>query len=74
MAAPTNCHREYRLPKKIRVKTMTHAIVKQSNIVALVNEENCKALLTVSKHLEVSDYLIKSPAIRQSYTLEIVYI
>lgn len=46
MAAPNNCHREYRVPKKIHVMAMTHATVQQSNNVTLVIDENWYALLT----------------------------
>lgn len=46
---------EYRVPIEIHVKIITHAIVQQSNNVMLVVEEYCKALLTASKHQEVSN-------------------
>lgn len=45
-AAPTNCHREYRVPMKYQVRPVTHAIVRQSNSVTLVIDENWYALLT----------------------------
>lgn len=48
-AAPNNCKSEYRVPRKIRVKIMTHATVQQSNNVTLVIVVNWKALLTASK-------------------------
>ena len=48
MAAPNNCHREYRVPRKNHVKPMTHGIVQQSNNVTLVIDENWYALLTAS--------------------------
>lgn len=46
MAAPKNCHREYRVPNKSQVRTITHAIVQQSNNVTLVIDEYSYALLT----------------------------
>lgn len=49
MAAPNNCHREYRVPRKYQVRTNTHAIVQQSNNVTLVIDENWNASLTASK-------------------------
>lgn len=54
MAAPNNCHREYRVPRKIHVRIRTHAIVQQSNKVTLVIDEYWNASLTASTHLEIS--------------------
>ena len=49
MAAPNSCHNEYRVPRTIHVKTITHATVQQANNVTLVIDENWNALLTASK-------------------------
>ena len=38
-AAPKNCHKEYRVPRKIHVRIMTHGMVQQSNNVTLVIDE-----------------------------------
>ena len=47
-AAPNNFHKEYRVARKIHVKTMTYGIVQQSNNVTLVIDENWNALLNAS--------------------------
>ena len=51
-ATPNNCHKEYRVPRKNHVRTMTHATVQQSNNVTLVIDENWYASLTAIKHLK----------------------
>lgn len=49
-AAPKNCQMEYRVPRKIHVRIMTHGIVQQSSNATLVSDEYWNALLTALKH------------------------